>query len=175
MLKTLQSVPANALTKYHVQPARLKVGTNARGDVYLACPKRGYSFNSVFYDDKGFPIHQKEDELHISWLPGLKAESFPGTGRRQKALQRKLCRKLMRHDGHTSKVKEAIGDDGGANDSTRSLASPLLTPQRTKRGVDSVDSLGDDKYAEGGATAPEAKKTRRQEHVSEFEMHEWPE
>ncbi len=75
----------------------------------------------------------------------------------------------MRHGGHTSKVKEAIGDDGGANDSTRSLASPLLTPQGTKRGVDSVDSLGDDQYAEGGATAPEAKKTRRQEHVSEFE------
>ncbi len=38
-----------------------------------------------------------------------------------------------------------------------------------------MDSLGDDQYAEGGATALEVKKTRRQEHVSEFDMHEWPE
>ncbi len=86
--------------------------------------------------------------MGITWLPGLGMENFPGTGQRQKAMQRRFCRELLIHNGHTSKVKEAVGHDGDASESTRLLALPLLSPQAIKKEID--DTSGDDGHGDVG-------------------------
>lgn len=138
-------------------------------DIWLACPRRGSTFISMFFDSQLEHIKSKrEDDLNIQWLPSLEREKFPGVGSRQKQAQRAFCRAVIQHGGDTQSVREATGiqsgiegTDADATTITVGTASTGADGEKRKRKRGNSTEIGEENEDEDANAAGNDKKRKR--------------